>query len=340
MQKLIKSEFQKCMLAAPDRILVATDLTDLDYLVPHAIAQAKVCGAKLVFVHVLAPNKNASPGNGAGSYAAHMHADPAKVIRDARLVLLGVERQVEEQGIACETKVRQGGITEAIAREIRQTDAARLIAGTHGRGKLGRLVMGSVANRLLTSVDVPVMVVGPQACKPHEHAAPRRILHPVSLMEIDHNSIRLPLNVAQTCRAELTLLHVIDPGLMECETPGRVIEWASARLRGMVPATDLRPTVSARVACGELAEEILKAAGQIEADLILLGWGGYSEWSFRDSVAYKVLTAAPCPVLTYHHEPYRSQIEALEDMHRNASESRYEQNTAVHSAAVPMAHAS
>ncbi|HUY82505.1 MAG TPA: universal stress protein [Acidobacteriaceae bacterium] len=328
MQKRVDGEFRKCMLAAPDRILVATDLTDLDYLVPHSIAQARVCGAMLTFVHVLPSARAAMPDAGAGYGTAYLKSDPAKLIRDARLVLLGVERQVEAHGITCETRVRQGSVTEALAREINQTEATRLIVGTHGRSKLGRLVMGSIANRLLTSIQIPVMVIGPQARSAEEHTAPRRILHPVSLMGIDHNSIHLPLNVAQSCRADLTLLHVIDPDLMEGMNPGRVIEWAAGRLRGMIPAADLMPAVHVRVNCGELAEEILRAAEQAGADLILLGSSGYSTRSFNESMAYKVLTAASCPVLTYHHEPYGAQIEALEAMHFRSSGDSYPQDAA------------
>jgi nucleotide-binding universal stress UspA family protein len=327
MQSLVESEFQKCMLAAPDRILVATDLSDIDYLVPHAIAQARVCGAKLTFAHVIQPASATLSDPGANPNSASSHHDPAKVIRDARLALLGIEHQVEAHGITCETRVCQGGVSEAIAREIRRTDATRLIVGVHGRGKLGRLTLGSVATKLLTSIDVPVMAVGPQARNLDEHATPRRILHPVSLMGIDHNSIQLPLNVAQVCRAELTLLHVIDPDLISYINPGRVIEWAGNRLKGMVPATDLMPTINTRVSCGELAEEILKAADQTHADLILLGSGGCNTRSLSECVAYKVMTAAPCPVLTYIHEPYRSQIEALEAMHFKVPASPYEQDS-------------
>lgn len=340
MQRQVESQFQKCMLAAPDRILVATDLADIDYLVPHAIAQAKICSAKLTFVHVIAPAKSTPSESGTHPCSTNSHHDPAKVIRDARLVLLGVEREVESHGIACETRVCQGSVSEVIGREIKHADANRLIVGTHGRGKLERLVLGSVANRLLTSIDVPVMVVGPQARNLADHTAPRRILHPVSLMGIEHNCIQLPLNVTQACRAELTLLHVVDPDLMSCDNPGRVIEWAGSRLKGMVPAADLMPTINTMVSCGELAEGILKAAEQAQADLILLGSSGYSTWSFNESVAYKVLTAASCPVLTYVHEPYQSQIEALEAMHIKPSVNPYEHDSISRQAPGSLAHVS
>jgi hypothetical protein len=39
------------VFTAPDKIVVATDLTDLDYLIPYAIAQCEACGASLVISH-------------------------------------------------------------------------------------------------------------------------------------------------------------------------------------------------------------------------------------------------------------------------------------------------
>lgn len=325
MQKLVESQFEKCMFAAPDRILVATDLTDVDSLVPHAIAQAKICSAKLTFIHVIPPAQAIRSQRDANPCSANSYHDPAKIIRDARLALLGVERQVEMQGIPCETRALQGSVREVIAREIRKTDSCRLIIGTHGCSSTGRPMLGSVASDLLISIDVPVMVVGHGARELVEHSVPRRILHPVSLMDIDHSSMQLPLNVAQTCRAELTLLHVIDPDLMTCINPERVIEWAGARLKSMVPDTDLMPKVNTRICYGETAEEILKAAEQTQTDLILLGSSGHSSWSFNESVAYRVLSASSCPVLTYTHEPYRTQIEVLEAMHRKVTADSYEQ---------------
>jgi len=40
--------------AKPGRIVLASDLTDLDFLLPHAIAQAKAYGATLTLAHAVA----------------------------------------------------------------------------------------------------------------------------------------------------------------------------------------------------------------------------------------------------------------------------------------------
>ena len=44
--------------AAPCKIVVATDLTDTEYLLPHAIAQAKASNASLVLVHAVLPHES------------------------------------------------------------------------------------------------------------------------------------------------------------------------------------------------------------------------------------------------------------------------------------------
>lgn len=340
MQSQVDREFEKFMLAAPDRILIATDLGDLDYLVPQAISQAKVCGAKLRFVHVLSSSNSISSEDSAGATPSYLRNDPAKMIRDARLALLGVERQIEREGIACDTRVCHGGVTEVIIREIHQTEATRLIIGTRGLGKLGRLVMGSVANRLMTSVNIPVLGVGPQARKGARQMHPRQILYPVSLMKTEDESIRLPLNIAQSCRAELTLMHVIAPDLLEGNKAGPVLDWATARLKSLVPAGDLMPAVHTRVTCGEVAEEVLKAAEQSNADMILLGSSGYSRWSFNDSLAYRVLSGASCPVLAYRRELSRSRTDTLETIHCGTTSPLPESYEAGQRASIRMAQAS
>ena len=44
--------------AAPGKIVVSTDLTDTEYLLPHAIAQAKASGASLILVHAVLPHES------------------------------------------------------------------------------------------------------------------------------------------------------------------------------------------------------------------------------------------------------------------------------------------
>lgn len=70
------------------------------------------------------------------------------------------------------------------------------------------------------------------------------------------------------------------------------------------------------VTTGVLAEEIVKAADQINADWIVLGAdGGYRGSALNEHAAYQVLTRATCPVLTLRHEPYRATPMKREEVH-------------------------
>ena len=58
-------------------------------------------------------------------------------------------------------EVRGGDIAEEILRYIREEGIDLLIMGTHGRKGLDRIVFGSVAERLVKTSPVPVMLVNP-----------------------------------------------------------------------------------------------------------------------------------------------------------------------------------
>ena len=313
MQTMLEDHFRKCAPAAPDRILVATDMMDTEYLVPHAIAQAKACGAQVTLLHALSP-ANVSPMDG----SVIPYVDKAKIVRDARVMLLSVAREFEAQGVSCDTAVRDGIPSEVISEELSKTNATRLIMGSHGRGKLGQLALGSIAHQLIINANVPVFVVGPHARTAGQHCAPRKILHPVSLAGDYRNSLHLALDIAQAYRAELTLLHVLDPNPNPSMDPERTLEWANNALRALIPdGTKLVPPVHIKVRSGKLAEEILKAAEEGETDWIVLGAdGAIGVWPFNEGAAYKVLTSAKCPVLALRHEPVRSRpAKHLEEVH-------------------------
>ncbi len=312
MQKDFEPQFDKCALAAPDHILVATDLTDMEYLEPHVIAQANSTGARITLVHAILPSQF-SPSDP----AAIPYADRVKIIRDARLILQGLVRPIEARGITCTAAVRAGSPREVIREQLGETRAARLILGTHGRGKLGQLTLGSVAQELISSTNIPVFLVGPHARKSVEHVTPKKILHPVSLEGNHQETLDLALALCQTYRAEVTLLHVLDRNNADGINPERTIDWAKHALEALAPdGLSFGQPVHTLVTTGALAEEIVKAAEKTDADWIVLGAeGGNRFLAFHEHAAYQVLTRATCPVLTLRHEPYCATPMKREEVH-------------------------
>lgn len=125
-------------------------------------------------------------------------------------------------------------------------------------------------------------------------------------------------DLAQQCGARLTLLHVVtDPravGFMTPEvyvpavpeTQQRMLREAKERLERAIPEDErgrFAVTVDARL--GDVAENILEAAREQHADLIVMGTHGRHGLAhlLLGSVAERVLRNASCPVLTTHGAP-------------------------------------
>jgi nucleotide-binding universal stress UspA family protein len=58
-----------------------------------------------------------------------------------------------------ESRVRRGNAVDQIVAAARETGADLIAMSTHGRGGLGRLVFGSVAQAVLRQAEVPVFLM-------------------------------------------------------------------------------------------------------------------------------------------------------------------------------------
>jgi nucleotide-binding universal stress UspA family protein len=62
-------------------------------------------------------------------------------------------------GVSLSSLVREGRTAEEICRAATEIGADLIVMGTHGRGLLGRTVLGSVAEAVLRQASVPVMTI-------------------------------------------------------------------------------------------------------------------------------------------------------------------------------------
>jgi nucleotide-binding universal stress UspA family protein len=284
----------------PTVILVATDLSDLDRLLPFAFKQADETGARLILLHVLAA------GTGMAVDAAGMpYYDPTGALEFAGKALEPWCEQARRRSIACDALLREGNAAQQIAAVIRQFQADRVLLGTRSRSKLGKLLLGSVAEQVLRSVNLPVITVGPEAHLPVAEAGQEQVvLHATTLREASRPSAALACQIAASQRAKLILVHVLPP-VDEMEREGQPTGLDSAALHELrVLATEIGEgccsAVEAHVVHGNPTIEILAEASERHASLIVLGATQHSalENLTRDRVVYQVLAHARCPVLT------------------------------------------
>jgi nucleotide-binding universal stress UspA family protein len=83
-------------------------------------------------------------------------------IKSGKLLLQKDKAKVEKSGISVETKLvedYQGRIGAVISHEAGQWLADLLVVGTHGRKGLDHLLMGSVAEGVMRTAAMPVLLV-------------------------------------------------------------------------------------------------------------------------------------------------------------------------------------
>jgi nucleotide-binding universal stress UspA family protein len=294
----------------PAVLLFATDLSDLDRLMPFAFEQAAQAQARLILLHVLSPAATI-----AADAVGMPYYDPAGALEFVSRTLEPWCDLARQKNIACDALVREGLPVQQIAVAARQFQADRLLLGTRSRSKLGKLLLGSVAEQVLRSVNLPVITVGPEAHLTVESSSRDRVvLHATTLRETSRPSAALACQIAASQGARLVLLHVLPPldgpgtGEPSSDATGRSGQPSSLdsaalhelRILAAETGSGCGTAVESYVVHGNPSIEILAEASERRASLIVLGATHRSAFDnlTRDRTVYRVLAHARCPVLT------------------------------------------
>jgi nucleotide-binding universal stress UspA family protein len=138
------------------RILFATDLSEVSLQAwPHAVALAEKFGAELLLATVIEePYAFADSGN----YSL--------LLKSLQEIRPSIEKRVLELAKKAPPAVRtRTAVLEShqVARTLLDHAAKEkcdvIVAGTHGRGGIQHLLLGSVAEKLVRSATIPVFVL-------------------------------------------------------------------------------------------------------------------------------------------------------------------------------------
>jgi len=131
-------------------ILFSTDFSHAsDAALPHAEALARQQGARLLIVHVEEPPLAYGGGE---LYYGPLEPDTARI----RTMLEAVKPV--DASVPFEQRLAMGDPAAEICRIAADEGAKLIVLGTHGRGGLLRLLMGSVAESILHRAPCPVLV--------------------------------------------------------------------------------------------------------------------------------------------------------------------------------------
>jgi nucleotide-binding universal stress UspA family protein len=214
----------------------------------------------------------------------------------------------------------EGSAGPAICEEVTRLGIDLVVMATHGRGALGRLWLGSVADYVIRHLSVPVLLVHPDRTgEPRPTTHIHGILVALDLSPQAEAVLEPVTAIAQLTQAHVTLLHVVEPfyAMPEPAVPypipqepaitelrrteaQRQLDRVADRLR------DRGLSVSTRVVIGfSAAGELLNALEGPGLDLVGLtthGTGGMKRL-LLGSVADKVVRGAAKPVLVLHPPP-------------------------------------
>ncbi|MBS7780036.1 universal stress protein [Acidovorax sp. CCYZU-2555] len=141
-------------------ILVPVDGSSTSLLaVSKAAELAKVFGSSVTAVYVVDPY----PFTGVGADFAYGQAQYlSAATAEANTALESVRKIMDDAGLAVNTVVGEGhAVHEGIVRVVENTGADLIVIGSNGRRGLEKLMLGSVTQRVLRSVHIPVLVVKP-----------------------------------------------------------------------------------------------------------------------------------------------------------------------------------
>lgn len=141
-------------------ILVSTDGSPLaESAFGPAIEAARAAGGRIVGIAVARPHTRPrpTPGSAIPDYA-EQHA--SERLARARQHAERLAEACARQGVACEVLTPcSDDPAGAILAAAREHGCDVIFMATHGRGGLGRLVLGSETQRVLAATTVPVLVV-------------------------------------------------------------------------------------------------------------------------------------------------------------------------------------
>ena len=276
-------------------ILLATDFSEpsaraLDY----ALGIASRYEAQLHLFHCIDP----APYSLADPEVVWKTRDDAQ--RDLEDLVLELHRQHRARNLDVRVLVEVGDITTFLPRSVKDLELSLIVVGTHGRTGWKKIALGSVAEIVMDEVSCPVLSVSPSAYRTRLQE-----YGPANILLVSEASMRS--RVAESYAFSLARKHnsrlsIVD--VLEGKT-GRVIAHVSQLKlsdagQSSVPDTNLTNSLILSPDIGSESDLVLQVADRCGADLIVAAVSETHRFTDRvlSTNAYRVVSSAPCPVLT------------------------------------------
>ena len=283
----------------PTKILLATDGSeDAELAATTVVGLARNTASELHVVHTWRT-------------VPSVHFDALvrqEMEREAQGILDGQVKQIEGLGgSVAQARLSEGGASEEIVALAEEIGAGLIEVGSRGRGRIRRLLMGSVSDAVVRHAHCPVLVV---RWKPV--VFPAKVLLPTDGSGEAELASRTAADLAQRTGSELHLVHVgslvthgAGSGVQVGPLTGVHQDELDRQAEGLLEAEVERMKSSgievaeAHLRRGRADEEVIVLAEETGADLIVVGSKGLGgvRRALMGSVSDSVVRHAHCPVM-------------------------------------------
>ncbi len=292
------------------KILVPVDFSEPSKkAVNYGLSLALQFNARLVLSHIV-PSSTAL----IYTFPTESFAFEKEQARYAKSMLPTLVPERYRERVDLQTIVKVGEVRSELMGIVNDDKIDLVIMGTHGRGTLDRMMLGSLTERMLRKIPVPLLTVSHlDPAKEIHDCSPvpmRHILYATDLSDSADVGLKFSAELARGTGARLTVLHVLkttetvywgaEGGYLP-EELDTLRDDALLRLRASVPAELCEGLeVETMMTEGEAAREIVRIADEDAVDLVVLNMHGkgFVERALVGSTAERVIRTAHVPVLS------------------------------------------
>ena len=295
-----------------DRLLVATDFSAASQAACRtAIETCIALRAGLVILHVLNPDTATLPASvglvGDGQENDERACDkemPETVGHNdrCRASLEEMRQQALRAGVDCEAMLGSGNAAATILEAISAKKIDLVVMGTDALHGLDRIVFDSTTEAVLRKAPCPVLTVGPRAMNSEAAQMPAGpIVFATDFHFVTIHAIRFAAGFSRSTGSPLHCLHVMPRTLEACTRCQDVPAIMSEALQQLADESGVvvGAPICATTYGSEVSTAVVDYARQEKARLVVLGVRKASLLAAQHlHIAYRIITEAPCPVLT------------------------------------------
>jgi len=278
---------------APKHILCPVDFSDQSAAALRVAGViARSLGSEVVVLHV---QRLEAPVYFTVAQTRTLQGQLRRSVRAAKKHASEFAHKHLPEGVAHRVMVMEDDPVSAILKTQHEIGANLIAMGTHGRGGLARVRLGSIAESVLHQAEVPILTVGPRKKLTPTLDAIRRVLCPVNYTPSSQTALELAAALAAGTGAELIVAHIDETPL------GKNAQDSLQHLCDWIPATvRAHCAVKEVVELGSAAERIVEQAVKSHADLLVIGAQPRSLLGavLLGSTTELVIRSASCPVLS------------------------------------------